>query len=195
MRQTNPRLTLREDFSIADRSAVKAIGTSERKLGLLHTPTTMAAVDYYDSSRSNNAYHNYSNAPLPPLPRSHSPYSDHAYPSQSYGGSSGRLRDDDPYDDDNSIPLNGRRKHDSATTISPILPHQQEDPFVRDADPRKKRRRKGKDGWFTGKITYVVYVLTVIQIAVFLAEVIKNGEMLSLQGRGNMEANTGLQAS
>ena len=126
-----------------------------------------------------NSYHDRSDAPLPPLPpqHSHSPYDDSAYPyshqtpSQSYAGASA-----DPYDDENSIPLSGRRaKHDSAATITPILPHEAEDPFVRDADPRKKKRRKSKDGWFRGKITWVVYVLTVIQLAVFLAEIIKNG--------------------
>lgn len=141
----------------------------------------MATNDYYTSNHT-NPYHDYTNAPLPPLPRDQSPYSDHLYPSQSYSGSSSRLRDDDPYDDDNSIPLNGRKKHDSVQTISPILPHQQEDPFVRDVDPRKKGRRRQqqrqKDGWFTGKITYVVFVLTVIQLAVFLAEIVNNGRLL-----------------
>lgn len=118
----------------------------------------MAAHDFYDPMPSNPYhYHDRTDAPLPPLPpaRSHStlPYEDTAYryprkPSQSYEGD---------YEDDNSIPLNGRNaKHESAATITPILPHEQEDPFVRDVDPTavRKRRRKDQDGWFRGKITW-----------------------------------------
>lgn len=51
-----------------------------------------------------------------------------------------------------------------------------DDPFVRDADPRKKRRRKVKEGWFKGKITWVVYVVSVVELVVFIAEIIKNGK-------------------
>lgn len=142
----------------------------------------MAANEYF--ARPQHApYHDnsYSNSPLPPLPQSsHSPYSDNSYPysHQQYGSSSTtKLASNDPYDDENSIPLSGQRaKHASATTLSPILPHEQDDPFVRDADPRKGKRRKGKDGWFRGKITWVVYVLSIIQLAVFIAEVAKNGK-------------------
>ncbi|KAK4504847.1 hypothetical protein PRZ48_002810 [Zasmidium cellare] len=148
----------------------------------------MAANDYYNTQYTNHPspYHDYSDrhdAPLPPLP-SHSPFDDgahpysHQTPSQSYSGANGRVHDDaDPFDDGNAIPLNGRKpKHDSTHTISPILPHEQDDPFVRDADPRRKRRRPvSKDGWFKGKITWVVYVLTFVQLVVFIAEIIKNG--------------------
>ena len=154
----------------------------------------MAANDYYTSNSyrhdiTSNPYHDHetrSEAPISPLPSAPSPapYDDrkhpysHQKPSQSYTGSGGQLHDDyDPYDDENSIPMNGRKaKHDSATTMSPILPHQMDDPFVRDIDPSKTRRRKDKDGWFRGKITWVVYVLTVAQLIVFIAELIKNGK-------------------
>jgi len=54
-----------------------------------------------------------------------------------------------------------------------------DDPFVRDADPRKKRRRKSapqqEDGWFKGKITWVVFTLSIIELAVFIAQLVKNG--------------------
>ncbi|KAI6820285.1 rhomboid-domain-containing protein [Hortaea werneckii] len=157
----------------------------------------MAAHDYY---RQNSYYTNpqddyarfgyRTDAPLPPLPpsaQSQSPFNDTTYPykhptpSQSYAGSQGRIHDDaDPFEDENAIPMSGRRpKHDSSATIQPILPHQQEDPFVRDADPHKHRRRrrrgdKEKSGWFSGKITWVVYILSAIELVVFLAEIIKN---------------------
>lgn len=138
----------------------------------------MAANEYYHSGYSSNArYYDYdNNAPLPALP---SPYAQSHFsaPSRTYSGVSS-----DPYYDDDAIALNGAKKHDSSQTVSPVLPHEVEDPFVRDADPRKqrrkRRRRQKKDGWFTGKITWVVFVLTVVQLVVFLAEIIKNGTVL-----------------
>ena len=73
--------------------------------------------------------------------------------------------------------MSGRRqKHDSQASVAPILPHEQEDPFVGDAAPRKRgRRRKEKEGWFTGKITWVVFACTIVQIAVFIAMLVRNG--------------------
>ncbi|USW53499.1 Putative peptidase S54, rhomboid, Rhomboid-like superfamily [Septoria linicola] len=167
----------------------------------------MAAHDYYShsgngDSNSPPSYHNHNNAspyhdyserneaPLPPIPQPpQSPFGDrvhpcaHQSPQQSYAGSSGRIHHDaDPFDDGNAIPLNGRNpKHDSTHTVSPILPHEQDDPFVRDADPRRKRRRDHapapvqEQGWFKGKITWVVFVLTFVQLVVFIAEIIRNG--------------------
>lgn len=38
---------------------------------------------------------------------------------------------------------------------------------------RKKRKRKG--GWFRGKVPWFVYIMTLIQVTVFIAEIIKNG--------------------
>ena len=143
----------------------------------------MASNDYYTGSQHANPYHdyNYSNTPLPPLPPSHSPYSDTTYPysnSQYASSSTGKLAPSDPYHDENSIPLSGRPKRESAATLDPILPHEQDDPFVRDADPRRKKRRRTttKDGWFRGQITWVVFVLSVIEIGVFIGEIIKNGK-------------------
>ncbi|KAI7343731.1 rhomboid-domain-containing protein [Hortaea werneckii] len=144
---------------------------------------------YYTSPQDDYARFGYrTDAPLPPLPssaQSQSPFNDTTYPykypnpSQSYAGSQGRIHDDaDPFEDENAIPMSGRRpKHDSNATIQPILPHQQEDPFVRDADPHKRRRRrrdKEKSGWFSGKITWVVYILSAVELVVFIAEIIKN---------------------
>ena len=41
---------------------------------------------------------------------------------------------------------------------------------------RKKRREPEKKGWFKGKIPWVVYIFTLIQIAVFIAEIVRNCE-------------------
>lgn len=75
--------------------------------------------------------------------------------------------------------MSGRRqKHDSQASVAPILPHEQEDPFVRDAQPRKRGKKKEKEGWFTGKITWVVFACTIVQLVVFIAMLVKNGEAM-----------------
>ncbi|KAK4554358.1 hypothetical protein LTR86_008566 [Recurvomyces mirabilis] len=153
----------------------------------------MSSHDYYNSSYAQpTPYHdpvydtyNRRDDELPPLPGGSSygnhsayPYS-HQTPSQSYSGASGRLHDEpDPFEDQNAIPLKQNRKHESHTTISPILPQQEtEDSFVRDVDPRKRRKRRSgpRDGWFSGRIPWVVYTLSVVELIVFIAELVKMG--------------------
>jgi hypothetical protein len=162
---------------------------------------TMASNNYYHNDYSNaqqppyntGAYHDHDNrneAPLPPLPYNSSPSPSplvdpygqpSAAPSSRY--------DTDPYDDRSAIPLDERgNKHGSMHSIAPILPpqHPDDDPFVRDAKPGKKRRRRSDgrgdrvdedEGWFKGKITWVCFFMSVVQLAVFLAELIKYGEL------------------
>ncbi|EXJ84651.1 hypothetical protein A1O3_05321 [Capronia epimyces CBS 606.96] len=38
----------------------------------------------------------------------------------------------------------------------------------------KKKKKKKKSGWFSGKIPWVVYTLSLVQITVFIVEIIKN---------------------
>jgi hypothetical protein len=140
-----------------------------------YRPTAHASPYYEYSSRND--------APLPDIPPPMSPFDDHSHPyrhatpSQSYTGNNGRLHDDvDPFDDHNAIPLNGRKTKDNGMSIvSPVEPNEQDDPFVRDADPTKKKRRKSKDGWFKGKITWVVYVLSTVQLIMFIVEIARMG--------------------
>lgn len=157
----------------------------------------MASQDYYNrayppSYRTDPSYYtepahpDHSEVDLSPLP-STSPFDDqnypysHSQPSHSYGGSDARLRDEsdpDPFNDDNAVPLRAQaRKHDSQSSVAPIVPPETEigDDFIRDAKPRRAKRRRSKDGWFTGKITWVCYLLTVVQLIVFVVEIIKNG--------------------
>lgn len=160
----------------------------------------MAANNYYNSAYANphNTYtynsdtydRRYQNeAPLPPLP-SNSPFDDgasqnsypysHNAPSQSYSGASGRVHPDaDPFDDGNAIMLNGRRKHESTASVAPILPPPDDDPFVRDAKRMGRNRERTRDrddeGWFRGKITWVCFAASVVQLVVFIAEIAKNG--------------------
>lgn len=136
-----------------------------------------------------------SNLSLPPAPTTgYSPFDDHntntfpypsPSPSQSYSHGHGRVEYDQvPFEEADAIPMTTpKSKYASETTVSPILPHEQNDPFVRDVDTSKPKHRrqqsKSKDGWFRGQITWVVYVLTTIQLCVFIVEIIKNGEFLS----------------
>lgn len=41
-------------------------------------------------------------------------------------------------------------------------------------DQRRKSRKKKEDGWFHGKIPWVVYVCTLAQLTVFIVEIIRN---------------------
>lgn len=65
----------------------------------------------------------------------------------------------DPFADHNAIPL--QSKPGDPERLYPA--------------PEKRRRHKKKDGWFSGRITWVVYTLTLVQVGVFVGELIKNG--------------------
>lgn len=81
-------------------------------------------------------------------------------------------------------------------SVAPILPpqHADDDPFVRDAKPGRGRGRRDSegrrgrteddDGWFRGKITWVCFFMSIVQLIVFLVEIIKYGEFTLV---GDME--------
>lgn len=74
----------------------------------------------------------------------------------------------DPFADQNAIPLQQQGKmgtHPAATGVYQMDP---------EGRPREKRRKK-KKGWLSGRVTWVVYILTTIQLGVFIGEIIKNG--------------------
>jgi hypothetical protein len=159
----------------------------------------MASNDYYDSFNRYNKQDN----PLPPLPVANSPhmrptastpaptispvsspFEDHAYPDYpaaskptpshsgdtGYHGAAGGHQhqnpyhdSSDPFTDHNAIPLHSQTKLDGSPTRY-------------NADPEARfPQQKKKKGWFSGQITWVVYILTVVQISVFIGELIKNG--------------------
>ncbi|KAF1849316.1 rhomboid family membrane protein-like protein [Cucurbitaria berberidis CBS 394.84] len=77
-------------------------------------------------------------------------------------------RHPDPFADQNAIPLQSQLKMDSRS------------PTRYDGDPERfgagvERKKKKKKGWFSGRVTWVVYILTTVQIGVFVGELIKNG--------------------
>ena len=81
----------------------------------------------------------------------------------------------DPFTDHNAIPLHAQPKMDShGPDGSPNRYYN--DPEQYPVPPREKRKRSPKKkGWFSGRITWVVYILTTVQIGVFVGEIIKNG--------------------
>lgn len=96
----------------------------------------------------------------------------------------------DPFGDHDAVPMdNYKYKHSSQSSTVPVITPVYDDPFVRDVDPNSNKRRwpRGarasggkKNGWFSGQITWVCYILTLIQIIVFIVEIIKNGNTLIL---------------
>ena len=110
----------------------------------------------------------------PPSPR---PYGqEQAHPSDArYHG-----YQPDPFDDRNAIPLRQHQKPGENTrygeeevgyAAGPPGEHQHDRPHRQHSRSMKKKR-----GWFAKPIPYVVYTLTLIQIIVFIAEIVKNGK-------------------
>ncbi|KAL1302416.1 hypothetical protein AAFC00_002810 [Neodothiora populina] len=149
---------------------------------------------YYNNDNNNYGYDRREDAPLPALPQHQPSESGFEYPAyyeqQKYP--------DTEYHRDSPSPLDGRRpldetddvpmrpynyKHSSQSSTAPVITPVYDDPFVRDADPRQRRkwgRDRGsatggkKKGWFSGRITWVCYTLSLIQLCVFIAEMVKN---------------------
>jgi hypothetical protein len=156
----------------------------------------MAANDYYNTSHGQHqgttSQFGKSDSPLSPLPSNQTPYSsspfdDHnnyyntpnssgalgGYPSNSNTSYQGAQQD--PFTDHNAIPLNSQPKMDGHghkhDDDSPIRYAVDEEGGV-----RRRKSKKKKKGWFQGRVTWVVYILTTVQVGVFVGELIKNGE-------------------
>ncbi|KAF2740139.1 rhomboid-domain-containing protein [Polyplosphaeria fusca] len=164
----------------------------------------MAANDYYNTSfaTATTSKPNRADDPLPPVPGNQSttsispvtsPFDDRRYqypsgPAHSntgfsdtgYHGASmanpphgydSPSHSTDPFADQNAIPL---RPHDKVGGDSPIR-------YVADPEGRTYQGdygvhpKKKKKGWLSGRVTWVVYLLTAIQVGVFVGELIKNG--------------------
>jgi hypothetical protein len=134
-------------------------------------PPTSLYTNYQPSrtSYSNSPYS--SNAPLDSL------YDDPHHSRDSYysGVAGGNLHDDRQYAD--NIPL----KSSSSKPYSQddlTARHSQYPPSPESQNPPKSGLRgRKKQGWFTGRITWVVYITTLVQIGVFIGEIVRNGEL------------------
>jgi hypothetical protein len=146
----------------------------------------MAANDYYNTSYA--PPHNRTDGALPPLPHnqppSPSPFDDDRYYQPNSSGALGGYpshsttysNQQDPFTDHNAIPLHSQPKMDHGAGGM----KDDGSPARYNADPEalsrpKRKRSKKKKGWFSGRITWVVYILTTVQIGVFVGELIKNG--------------------
>ncbi|KAF2822026.1 rhomboid-domain-containing protein [Ophiobolus disseminans] len=156
----------------------------------------MAANDYYNTAHGQQhgttSQFGKSDSPPSPLPSNQTPYSSApspfddnryyntpnssgalgGYPSHSNTSYQGAQQD--PFTDHNAIPLHSKPKmdghgHKHDDDSSPIRYQVDEEGGVR------RRKSKKKKGWFQGRVTWVVYILTTVQVGVFVGELIKNG--------------------
>ena len=148
----------------------------------------MAANDYY-SSYSHSTPHDQSHYGRPgPVPSPSYPSSQNSIPetqtptasrSHLLSSSNSRLRDDSPFDSSNDIPLQSTHSKNDRDHYNPYaeqhLERQPSDtlPLNPDSHSRRSRSKKKKRiDW--KKIPWVVYILSLIQITVFIAELVKN---------------------
>ena len=105
--------------------------------------------------------------------------SDHDYPA------GGRLQGGDQYTDDiplkpNAPPAAGRPEWmEGDTRYSPHSHSPEPNQSVPLHDPLEGtgRRKRARKGFWGKKIPWVVYLISVVQVAVFIAELVKNGEL------------------
>jgi membrane associated rhomboid family serine protease len=162
----------------------------------------MAANEYYNTSTSNHHIAQQQNDLSPPSPPPastkpptslytnyplNSPYSatggplDSPYDNSRYsrdssyqGVAGGTLQDDRQYADNIPLKSSNPRPYSEDHLVGQ---NTQYPPSPESQHPSKSsRRRKKKQGWFSGKITWVVFVVTLVQIGVFIGEIIRNCE-------------------
>ena len=162
----------------------------------------MAANDYYtsfDPHRQGTSQINTSHPPQEPYtsynphsPTVHSsynatptsPHADHSYrpyehsnystssPLHASGGLASGGREHDQYQYADDVPLRprpGKQSTDNVFTNNYANDHEQ--PL-----PDRPHQKSKKRGFFSKKIPWVVYTLTIIQVIVFVAELGKNGK-------------------
>lgn len=150
----------------------------------------MAAHDYYQNPASQQ-YQSY----RPTSPYQSSPYEQNAYPhhAQTAPSIAPTYHTNDPYDQrpsppptnpihtntySDNIPLKDQPRiqtnnwQPTQNTAYPPSPESQQPHPALLSSPTS--RRKKKKGFFSGKVPYFVYTLTLIQVSVFIAEIIKN---------------------
>jgi hypothetical protein len=100
----------------------------------------------------------------------------HSRDSYYSGISGGTLHDERQYAD--NIPL--KSPHARPYSQEPLVDQntQYSPPSPQSPQPAKaSSSRRKKQGWFRGKITWVVFAATLVQFGVFIAEIVVNGEL------------------
>lgn len=148
-----------------------------------HRDTHGVGVSPPTSPFDDNAYPTY---PRPSERNPQSPY--YNYPNDSsstntaYYGAGQRPEHSDPFADHNAMEMHSQyQKHDGSS--SPTGGNAAaEGQYVRDSHGHGSKRGSGKGRrrkpWYKGRITWVVYTLTLVQCIVFVVEIIKNCELI-----------------
>lgn len=133
-------------------------------------PPTSLYTNYQSSGRSDL------NSPYSATGPIDSPYDTPYHSRDSYhdGVVGGTLQDDRQYAD--TIPL--KSPHPRPYSEDQLVgQHIQYPPSPGSQHlPNSDRRKKRRQGWFSGKITWVVFVVTLVQVGVFIGEIVSNGE-------------------
>ena len=127
----------------------------------------------YDSSTTHLAHSN-TNSSTPYADTSYhgaAPHTPHNYDNRYDPPAN---HQSDPFSDHSAIPLQNQDKMGGGAHNAAVY----------GADPERRYPReksKKKKGWFSGRVTWVVYFLTTVQVAVFVGEIIKNGMSLLIR--------------
>jgi hypothetical protein len=144
--------------------------------GYGHEPELQIAPPYSSQSRTHQS-------PVSPF---EGPFDDHVYPARPQDSQSSFAHDTSFHD-------RGREtRQDSFRDDIPLRDHVQkgnETDHVYDAPqqipPDSDKRRSGAGRFFKkgkGRVAWVTYILTTIQVAVFIAEIVKNGKSYLFMG-------------
>ncbi|KAF2867631.1 rhomboid family membrane protein-like protein [Massariosphaeria phaeospora] len=88
--------------------------------------------------------------------------------SNRYDSPSTHQHNTDPFADQNAIPMTNHGKKAGVTRYNT-------DPEQFPQRHPGHEKMKKKKGWFSGRVTWFVYIMTTVQIVVFIAELIRNG--------------------
>jgi hypothetical protein len=131
-------------------------------------------------SRGSDIHSLYSATPSIDSPRDNQYHSRESYYSSVVGGT---LHDEHQYAD--NIPL--KSPHPRPYSQDDLAGQNTQYPPspISQQRPKSSRSRRQKQGWFTGKITWVIYLVTLVQIGVFIGEIVSSGECLARLGESN----------
>ncbi|EOA90304.1 uncharacterized protein SETTUDRAFT_102778 [Exserohilum turcica Et28A] len=122
----------------------------------VHTHSSGAVSGYpVDTSYSNTAH------------QSPADYSSTAHLNDPYA------RQPDPFADQNAIPL--QNQQNKPPSDAPVRFNNDPEYYGMGVEPRRRKSKKKKKGWLSGRVTWAVYLLTAVQLGVFIGELVKNG--------------------
>lgn len=148
----------------------------------------MAANDYYQAqqmppqSQTYQPYHssgstaqrpeenNYYGQQAPSQGRLHEPYN-----HESVHTTANTYTENIPLKDQNRIQTQQSEWPSAQQTAYPPSPESQnQNPALLPPTNNKRSRRKKKGGFFSGKVPWFVYFITLVQVTVFIVEIVKN---------------------